>query len=303
MQNYSKQELEKTLKNMDILPLKKLGQNFLIDRQAVNKIITSSNINKNTIVLEIGPGLGTLTDELCKNSKKVTAVEKDSRMCKILGETFKDYRNLRIINGDILKMNSQFSGAYKVIANLPFYITSPVIRKFLESDNPPKEMVLVVQKELAQRICAEPPKMNLLAVSVQIYAKPEIIAYIPKTAFWPKPKVDAAILKITAIEKRFEKDFMDIFFKVVKTGFSHPRKQILNNFTKGLAPALSKGLVLSSSSLKTRQSLNDLSKDVKLNKEKIVAWLLGNKIQPSQRAETLPINDWINLTKTFQIVA
>jgi 16S rRNA (adenine1518-N6/adenine1519-N6)-dimethyltransferase len=164
------------------------------------------------------------------------------------------------------------------VANLPFYLTAPVIRKFLESDCQPKEMILMVQKEVGQRICAKPPDMNLLAVSVQFYAEPKIISYISKKSFWPQPKVDSAIIKITPLGLSEISTIVrlldrDLFFRIVKAGFSQPRKQILNN----------------------------LSKKLKLNKEEVKSWLLKNNIQPGQRAETLTIKDWINLTKSLKI--
>jgi len=258
-----------------VAPIKRLGQNFLVDKTAIRKIINSADLQGGDAVLEIGPGAGALTKIIGRKAKKAIAIEKDARMVEILKKKLVNYENVKIIEGDILKIIFQFPENYKIIANLPFYITSPVIRKFLESANPPEKMILVIQKELAQRICAKPPAMNILAVSVQIYSKPKIIDYISKTAFWPKPKVDAAILEIAGIKKIFGENFMEAFFKIVKAGFSHPRKQISNNF-----------LSLKSSS-------------AKLNKKTISAWLLANKIQPSQRAETLSINDWINLTKTL----
>jgi 16S rRNA (adenine1518-N6/adenine1519-N6)-dimethyltransferase len=187
-------------------------------------------------------------------------------------------RNVRIVKDDILKINPKYyiipNTKYKIVANLPFYLTVPVIRKFLESNYQPREMILIVQKEVGQRICAKPPDMNLLAVSVQIYAKPEIVSYISKNSFWPKPKVDSAIIRIAPLINADRKLInADLFFKIVKAGFSQPRKQLLNN----------------------------LSKTLKFNKEKTKSWLLKNKIQPIQRAETLKVCDWINLTKSFTL--
>jgi len=264
------------------------GQNFLIDEHILKKIVGSANLKKSDIVLEIGPGIGTLTQELAKRVKpapyrtrsgtgKVIAVEKDKRMCEILSEMLKswDIRNVRIIQGEILEFNPKSyklkAKSYKIVANLPFYIVAPVIRKFLESKNPPKEMILMVQKEVAQRICAKPPDMSILAVSVQFYAKPEILFYVSKSSFWPPPKVNGAILKI--IPNRARRNVLrKLFFKVVRAGFSQPRKQLANN----------------------------LSKELKLDKSEVKNWLLENKIEPSRRAETLSIKDWIKLTKNFQ---
>jgi len=295
-------------KRYRIRPLKRLGQNFLVDRKVVRKIIEAANLGSRDVVLEIGPGIGNLTIELAKKAGKVAAVEKDPKMVEILKETLKDYKNIEIIQGDILKIfNYQLSPGrlltqsagqaiinqfsiinYKVVANLPFYLTASVIRKFLESKNPPKEMILMVQKEVAQRICprppklkerrrGKPPKMNLLAVSVQFYAKPEIISYVSKESFWPQPKVDSALIKIVPYINNYTPDELFIkkeFFKIVRAGFSHPRKQLLNNFSEKL----------------------------KLNKEDVRIWLLKNNIQPTQRAETLILDDWISLTKNFIII-
>ena len=136
--------------------LNHLGQNFLIDKSIVKKVIKTADIKPRETVLEIGPGFGALTQKIAKKAGKVIAVEKDPRMCQILKQTLKDFRNIEIINQDVLKFQIQNS-KFKLVANLPFYITAPVIRKFLEAENPPKEMVLIIQKEVAQRICANPP--------------------------------------------------------------------------------------------------------------------------------------------------
>jgi len=274
----SSKVIKNLLKKQGAAPLKGLGQNFLIDKSVLKKIIDSANLQPDDIILEIGPGIGTLTRELAKKVKKVIAVEKDKKMVEILKETLEGFKNIEIIEGDVLKMDfSDYqlqTTNYKLIANLPYYIVSPVIRKFLESKNPPKEMVLMIQKEVAQRVCAKPPDMNLLAVSVQFYAKPEILFYVSKNSFWPKPKVDGAVIKILpnkirrTVLRKAERDF---FFRVVKAGFSQPRKQLCNNLANGL----------------------------KLNKMEVKEWLLKNKINPSQRAETLTIKDWIRLTKNF----
>jgi len=302
------------LKKYGIYPSKRLGQNFLIDKKVLNKIIKAANPQREDIVLEIGPGIGNLTQELAKRVKRIIAVEKDPKMCEILKETLKDFKNVQIINKDILKfpMNSEQRTAnnkklfivrcslfanYKVVANLPYYITSPVIRKFLELANPPKEMILTVQKEVAQRICAAPPKMSILAVSVQFYAKPEIISYVSKKSFWPQPKVDSAILKISAFNQRRKSAFNQRFFIIVKAGFSQPRKQLVNNLSKGLALSSSNGLALSSSNGLALSLPNGL----KLDKQKVKELLLKNNIQPTQRAETLTVDDWIRLTLSLGV--
>ena len=271
----------RVLEKHKIRPSKGLGQNFLIDKEVVKKFIEVANLKPNDVVLEIGPGLGVLTQELAKKAGRVIAVEKDPSMVKVLKELSEcwNIRNIEVVNKDILKINPKYyiipNTKYKIVANLPFYLTVPVIRKFLESNYQPRVMILIVQKEVGQRICAKPPDMSLLAVSVQIYAKPEIVSYISKNSFWPKPKVDSAIIRIAPLINADRKLRInaDLFFKIVRAGFSQPRKQLLNN----------------------------LSKTLKFNKEKTKSWLLKNKIQPIQRAETLKVCDWINLTKSFGI--
>jgi 16S rRNA (adenine1518-N6/adenine1519-N6)-dimethyltransferase len=266
------------LKKYRIFPSKKLGQSFLIDKKVLKKIVEAAELSKNDTVLEIGPGIGNLTIELAKRVKKVIAVEKDKRMIEILKEGLKEERidNVKIINEDILKFLPSFKSKtpYKVVANIPYYLTSRLIRNLLEAKRGPKLIVLMVQKEVAQRICAKPPKMNLLAVSVQFFAKPEIVSFVLKKSFWPRPKVDSAIIKIKPlIDGDRELINAELFFKVVKAGFLHPRKQIINNLSEGL----------------------------KIEKEKIKNWLLENGIQPEQRAETLSIEDWIKLGKTYKM--
>ncbi|MBI2450330.1 MAG: ribosomal RNA small subunit methyltransferase A [Candidatus Nealsonbacteria bacterium] len=303
----SKSVIKDLLQARNLQPSKGLGQNFLIDRGAVRQIVEATDIQPNDTVLEIGPGLGVLTQELARRAKKVIAIEKDPNMVEILkksiGET---YGNVEIIRDDIRKsdflktpgVDAETPGVktrksdflrYKVVGNLPFYLTAPVIRRFLENTRvQPVYLLLVVQKEVAQRICSKPPRMNLLAVSVQFYAEPKIISYIPRNSFWPSPEVDAAIIKIIPVNPEFPKprqtpgvdgetpgvkSVSEIFFKIVKAGFSQPRKQLINN----------------------------LSASLKINKNKIGEWLLANNIQPTQRAETLSIEDWIKMTKSFKM--
>jgi 16S rRNA (adenine1518-N6/adenine1519-N6)-dimethyltransferase len=278
----SKRIIKSLFKEHGIYPSKRLGQNFLIDKGVLGKIMAAADLKVGDIILEIGPGTGILTQELAKKAGKVIAIEKDYKMVEILKETAKNLRNVKISQGDILTVGNWGLGigdSYRVVANLPYYIVSPVIRKFLESENPPKEMILMVQKEVAQRICSKPPHMSLLAASVQFYAKPEIISFVSKSSFWPQPKVDSAILKISNIKSAFNQRrksaFNQRFFRIVKAGFAQPRKQIVNNLSKGL----------------------------KIDKEKIKNWLLKNKIQPQRRAETLSIQEWLRLTKTFPSIS
>lgn len=230
-------------------------------------------------MLEIGPGLGTLTIKLAEKSKKVIAVEKDHVLVKILNKELRknNIDNVEIIQGDILKIinSKQLPGnSYnKVVGSLPFYLTSPFIRQLIETpENRPLQMTLVIQKEVAQRICAWPPGMSLLAVSVQFYARPKIVSYISKKSFWPSPKVNSAIIQITKINVNKKINSRE-FFKIVRAGFSRPRKLLISN----------------------------LSKNLSLDKIKVESWLCKNNIQPDQRAETLNVEDWIKLIKNLKI--
>ncbi|MFH1714405.1 MAG: 16S rRNA (adenine(1518)-N(6)/adenine(1519)-N(6))-dimethyltransferase RsmA, partial [Candidatus Nealsonbacteria bacterium] len=269
----NEKEVKKLVKDRNLLPSKKLGQNFLVDERIKRMMIEAADIKKDDVILEIGPGLGALTKELLNTAKKVIAVEKDPRMADFLKDYFSGSGNLDIIQDDILKLNN-FPKRYKLIGSLPFYITAPIVRKFLEAtENKPSLIVFLVQKEVGQRITASPPRMSILSVSVQVYADPKIISYAKNRSFWPKPKVDSAIIKIVPLAKpRLSKKEMELFFKIVKAGFSQPRKQLINNLSKGL----------------------------KIDKKDAEEWLKENNIQPAQRAETLFIQDWINLTKSFK---
>ncbi len=272
--------IKKLLKQHDIKPNKIMGQNFLIDEGVVDQMIKASDLSKSDIVLEVGPGLGGLTEKIAQKVKTVIAVEKDGKIIRILKENLADLDNVEIIEGDILKQFSifnfcpfgtspagrQFSKNYKVIANIPYYLTSYLVRRLLELDNPPQLIVFLMQKEVAERICASPPKMTLLSVSVQIYSKPEILYYVPKQSFWPKPKVDSAIIKISNIQKPKGVDIKKIF-KLVKAGFSSPRKQLANN----------------------------LSKKLKIDKEEIKTALIELGFDAQIRAERLTVNDWTSL--------
>ena len=203
----TQREIQRILKKKEGKPLRGLGQNFLINKLVIKQTIRAANLKKKDKILEIGPGIGVLTLELAKKVREVVTVEKDPKMVEALKDVLTDHhvKNVKIISGDILRLpDTQYkilNTQYKVIANLPYYITAPVIRKFLEGGKPPSLMVLIIQKEVAQRICAKPPKMNLLALSVQFYSRPEIIGYVSKKSFWPKPKVDGAILRVTPMYK------------------------------------------------------------------------------------------------------
>lgn len=219
----------------------KLGQHFLKSEKIVDKIIEAAEIKKSDVILEIGPGRGVLTEALLKKSKKVISIEKDEQLVEYLKEKFKDCKNLELIHDDILKINP-FDKLrvknYKVVANIPYYITGAILKKFLSNEYQPSLMVLMVQKEVAKRIVAKPPQMSVLSVSVQAYGQPKIISYVPKGHFSPPPKVDSAIIKIENISKDFfnqlsrlnlDSSIEKAFFGMAKKGFSHKRKMLKNN--------------------------------------------------------------------------
>lgn len=222
---------------------KSLGQNFLKDDAVLRRIVEDAKISSEDVVLEIGPGQGALTELLVAKCKKVIAIELDDRLIPLLQEKFADTKNLEIIHEDILKINlpelisslQLADNSYKVVANIPYYITAPIIRLLLETKYPPIEMILMAQKEVAERICAKPGEMSILAVSVQYYAKAEYLFTVSKNSFDPVPKVDSAILKIKLkVESEKSKEETKKFFRVVKAGFSAKRKTLANNLASSL---------------------------------------------------------------------
>ena len=229
-------------------PKKRLGQVFLKNKAFLSKIIKAGGISSKDTVLEIGPGKGVLTEALLRAKAKVIAIEKDPQLVDFLKEKFKNHKNLTIIEADIRDFlkNKEFSAQYsilntqyKVLGNIPYYLTSHLLQLLLELKHQPEVIVFMIQKEVAQRIVAKPPKMNLLAVSVQFYSQPEIISYVPKSAFWPQPKVDSAIIKLTPLsvivypaKGGADEATKQSFFKVVKAGFSHPRKLLISNLSQ-----------------------------------------------------------------------
>jgi 16S rRNA (adenine1518-N6/adenine1519-N6)-dimethyltransferase len=291
----------------------KLGQNFLVNKKIVDRIIKEADLKSDDLVLEIGPGKGIMTEELAKRAGKVMAVEIDKSLADLLRSKLRNRKNVEILDGDVLKfdLTSHQSSVisenakkttmtddrlpmtdYKVIANLPYYITSPIIRKFLEADFPPSEMILMVQKEVAERICAvpseiptfsrgakrisrgKPGKMSILAVSVQYYAQPEILFYVEKGNFDPVPEVDSAVIKIVISHQSSvnrNKDFDKEFFRVVRAGFCAKRKMLANN----------------------------LANSFHLEKKEVEEKLKSAGIKITTRAQELGVKDWKELVKYF----
>ena len=268
-----------TIKNFfrenNISPSRDRGQNFLVDEKVLEKIIESANLKKDDVVLEIGAGFGTLTERLAQKAGKIITVESDRGILPILRRNLENYKNVEIIEKDVLSVVNYESKImnyeYKIVANLPYQITSIVLRKFLENEPRPNEMMVMVQKEVAERICAISGEMSILAVSVQFFGQPEIIQIVPRSSFYPAPEVDSAILRISRIKNESETNLKRIdvkdFFRVVKVGFSARRKQLHNNLANGLR-------------LKSEEAKNILLD-------------LGLDIQV--RAQDLSVDDWINL--------
>jgi len=264
---------------MNIKPKKSLGQNFLKDDAVVQRIVESANLSSDDVVVEIGPGKGVLTELLAKKCKKVIAIELDERMVEFIKNKFSGIKNVEIIHGDILKINlpelvhgQQFTvHGYKVIANLPYYITSPIIRLLLETEFPPSEMILMVQKEVAERIVAKPGEMSILAVSVQYYAEPSYLFTVPRSAFDPEPKVESAVIKIVNSSRStvHSKDEAKNFFRMVKAGFSAKRKTLVNNLSNGLH----------------------------VDKKEIEEKLISLGFSKNTRAQELGVEDWRSLEK------
>lgn len=275
-----KEEIEKIFEEWSLFPRKSLGQNFLVNESVLEKVVKAGDVGKGDVVIEVGAGIGVLTKALAGKAKKVIALEKDKNLIPLLEMQLGNFPNVEIINEDVLSYKVKEKD-YKIIANIPYYITSPIIRKFLEAEHPPSLLVLTIQKEVAERIKAKPPKMNLLAVSVQLYSDVEIISNISPAAFYPSPGVTSSIIKIKPFlgGEAKDKKFRKAFFRIARAGFSSPRKQLKNNL--GL---LDKGD----------------RKEIESNKENVVKAMKDTGITPQRRAETLNIEEWKILAKKIK---
>lgn len=235
---HSKKDIKQMLKTRDLHFKKSLGQNFLTDKEVLSDIVKAADIKKDDFVLEIGPGPGVLTRELAKNASRVVAVELDRDIIELLSENISDYDNVEIINKDILKVDlEEISQKYfdkksfKVIANLPYYITTPIVMKLLETDVKIESIVIMIQKEVAQRLTAEPGSKDFGAISLSVnyYADAHIVRIVPPEAFVPAPKVYSAVLKLSVLEKpRIDVSDEKYLFKLIKASFSKRRKTFLN---------------------------------------------------------------------------
>jgi 16S rRNA (adenine1518-N6/adenine1519-N6)-dimethyltransferase len=275
---------------------KSLGQNFLVDRTYLDQIVAAAELAPDDLLLEIGPGQGVLTRELVGEAGGVVAVELDDRLIVPLRAMFATQLDrVRIVHGDILALDppaliDELAGAlgrrapspspgpvsgqgtpYKVVANLPYYITSAVLRQLLEARRPPTRAVVLVQLEVAQRICAAPGDLSLLAVSIQYYARPQLVARVPAGAFRPIPQVDSAILRLDVYPHPAVDIAPEPFFTVVRAGFGQKRKQLLNSLSGGLGRS----------------------------KPEIAAALQAAGIDPMRRAETLGLEEWAALCRAL----
>ncbi len=220
---------------LGLLPEKSKGQNFLVNAKIIREIIYSADLTSMDTVLEIGPGLGSLTQQLVKRASRVVAVELDKKLVVYLNSRFKDVKNLTLVNDDILHWLKQATSpwlkqTYKIIANLPYQITAVLLRQLLTSSKQPKLMILMLQAEVAERICAQPGQMSVLAVMVQYYSQVKIVLSVKKENFWPVPQVDSAVVKFKPKQARpLTTDLEEKFFKLVKIGFSSRRKMLKNN--------------------------------------------------------------------------
>jgi 16S rRNA (adenine1518-N6/adenine1519-N6)-dimethyltransferase len=258
---------------------KRLGQNFLQDPLALESIVRAADIDPADTVLEIGPGLGSLTRYLAVSARKVIAVELDDRLLPPLKTVLAPYPNVAVVHGDILKLRPAElvdQSGYVVVANIPYYITSAIIRHLLDQSraeiNPakPRKVVLTIQKEVADRICAEPGDLSLLALSVQIYGRPRIVERIPAGAFFPAPKVDSAVLTIDIYpEPLLSGAHLETFFQLIKAGFSQKRKTLRNSLSAGL----------------------------QMSPKEAESFLQQAEIDPGRRAETLSIPEWERLVR------
>ncbi len=275
MTSLENKSLSALLKKHNLRLDKNLGQNFLTDPSILENIVDAAEVKSQDTVLEIGAGLGHLTRHLAGTAKQVVAVELDKRLISILEQNLQSFNNIRIVQGDILQLKPGdlvSEDNYLVVANIPYYITSSIIRNLLESGVKPKRIILTIQYEVAQRVCALSSQMSVLALSVLMYGEPTLVRRIPAEAFYPPPKVDSAVIRIDLypepilpVEKR------ELFFKLAKAGFLHKRKTIRNSLSTGL----------------------------KWTPEKTEALLSAAEINSQRRAETLSLSEWLEVTSQY----
>ena len=263
------------MRQQGLFPKKGLGQNFLVDPETLGKIIRAAEIPAGAPVLEVGPGLGSLTRGLAQVAGKVVAVELDKGLIPLLAQVLAGYQNVEIVQGDILEIDPPTlmgEAGYLVVANIPYYITSALIRHLLAPEVKPARIVLTVQKEVADRICAGPGELSLLALSVQVYGEAKRVLRIPAGAFYPAPKVDSAVVRVDLYaQPLIASQRLDDFFKLARAGFGQKRKTLRNSLSSGL----------------------------RLPAETVSTLLRSVDIDPQRRAETLSLPEWKRLVENF----
>ncbi len=268
-------EIREVLRRYGLEPRRELGQHFLVDARALARIVAAAELAAEDAVLEIGAGVGNLTRLLAKEAGRVVAVEIDRRFLPVLEAELADWPNVHLVAGDILSLEPSElmgEGPYKVVANLPYAITSAVLRHLLEAKVPPQRMVVTVQREVAERIVARSGRMSLLAVSVQFYGRPQLLFRLRPGAFYPPPEVESAVVRID----RYPQPPVEVadvvrFFQVVRAGFSQPRKQLGNSLASGLG----------------------------IPSEEAADTLRRAGIDPRIRAERLALEDWARLARVL----
>ncbi|ATF10624.1 16S rRNA (adenine(1518)-N(6)/adenine(1519)-N(6))-dimethyltransferase RsmA [Brevibacillus sp. HB1.2] len=259
---------------------KSLGQNFLIDTNILHNIVSEADLTKEKGAIEIGPGIGALTEQLGRAAKKVMAIEIDQRLLPILQDTLSPYENIEVVHGDVLELDlkklieEKMTGVEKlsVVANLPYYVTTPILMKLLEERLPLENIVVMIQKEVAERIAAKPGTKDYgsLSVAAQFYAETEVAMIVPASVFIPRPNVDSAVIRLKVRDRPpVEVDDQDVFFRVVRSSFAQRRKTLLNNLMNGLFP--------------------------KTQKDEVIQMLTDIGINPTRRGETLSLDEFARL--------
>ncbi len=263
------------MRSQGLRPKKGLGQNFLLEPAALRRIVAAAEVTPDAAVLEIGAGLGSLTRYLAAAARRVVAVELDQKLFPVLQQVMAPWPNVTLYPGDILELDPgelMAEPAYLVVANIPYYITSAVIRHLLETPLKPARMVLTVQREVAERITAAAGKLSLLALSVQVYGQPQKVALIPAGAFYPSPKVDSAVVRVELFpQPLIPPAQLDTFFTLARAGFGQKRKTLRNALAAGLG----------------------------WKAEKTAEWLQAAGIDPQRRAETLSLPEWRTLISAY----
>ncbi len=252
---------------------KGLGQHLLISRKSLDAVVAAAEVSPDDNVLEVGAGTGVLTVELAKRARRVVAVEMDRVILPVLREIIGSFPNVEIIPRDLLTVRPEDvfgEEPYKFVANLPYYITAMILRHILEARNRPTRVVVMVQREVAERMTAMPGEMSLLGLSAQFYGTPRIVAQVPATAFYPPPKVDSAVVRLDLFPRPpLDEAARDLFFSLARAGFAEKRKQLHNS----------------------------LERSLRLDPEQVMGWLAACGINPERRAQSLSLDEWVALTR------